>query len=298
MKTQNITLLTLLGTLLLGTGAQAQSGVTPVQKRPAGHHPKPNLPPSGFGNPGRSIPGGTQEEHDYGAGNLLTAAGKSAAAKGDWEQAKSLFLQALEKYPSTYPGDYEAQWGMVQYYQRVGDSAGELKYYRAFTYQGEAVEANIRTLDTTKLLTYALLLNKAGQTAEAITIYNYAAMILKYVDSKPSKGYLLPLFGTEQGQIAYRSTRLQALAQVGLGVSSQATQELTPAERVVHLKEAARLYPNSPVVQSYLGDVLEGAGDAAGAKAARTKADSLGLSRVRGLLDAQTAIMQEQKGVK
>ena len=66
----------------------------------------------------------------------------------------------------------------------------------------------------------------------------------------------------------------------------------------MHLKEAARLYPDSPVVQSYLGDVLAGAGDTAGAKAARAQANALGISRVTALLDAQTAIMQEQKGVK
>ncbi len=287
MITKNITLWTFLGTLLLGTGAQAQTGVTPAQKDQPG-----------ISNGGRSLPEGAQEHRDFAASNLLTAAGKSAAAKGDWEQAKSLFLQALEKYPSSYPGDYEAQWGMVQYYQLVGDSAGELKYYRAFTYQGDPSKGEFRNDDTTTLLTYALLLNKDGQTAEAVTVYNYAATLLKYTDNRPSKGYLLPLFGTEQGQIAYTSSRLQALAQVGLGVHSLYTQELKPAERVVHLKEAARLYPNSPVVQSYLGDVLAGAGDAAGAKAARAQANALGLSRVKALLDAQTAIMQEQKGVK
>lgn len=208
-----------------------------------------------------------------------------------WIQAQQCYLQALEKWKEN--GD--ANYGMAQCCHAAGDSAGELRYYRAFTYRGEPSESSFLTCDTTRLLIYAQALDKAGQRAEATTIYNHTASLLKYMDDKPSSVYLLPLFGTEPGQVAYTSARLQALAHVGLGVDSLYTQELTRSERLAHLREAVRLYPDSPVVYAYLSRLLEDAGDAAGAKAALNRANGLGLARVSALLDAQTAEMQAQK---
>lgn len=225
-----------------------------------------------------------------------TAQGETLLKAGNLDAA----IQAFQYVLSYKPGDIIAYHDLASCYLQLGDTQKALEAERGAVYikgGGDSVPV-IRDTDTSNLLSFASLLDKTGQTAEATTVYNHAATLLKYMDNRPSSVYLLPLLGTEQGQIAYTPARLQALAQVGLGVFSQATQELTPAERVVHLREAARLYPNSPVVQSYLGDVLAGAGDAAGAKAARAQANSLGISRVRGLLDAQTAIMQEQKGVQ
>lgn len=224
------------------------------------------------------------------------SSGQSLFAQGNINAAIFAFQEALTYVPA-YPNAYR---GLANCYLQMGDTQKALEAERGAVYikgPGDPVPV-IRDTNTSDLLQFASLLDKTGQTVEATTIYNHAAMSLKYMDNRPNNGYLLPLFGTDQGQIAYTSSRLQALAQVGLGVSSLYTQELTPAERAVHLREAARLYPDSPVVQSYLGDVLTGAGDAAGAKAARAQANALGISRVRGLLDAQTAIMQEQKGVK
>ncbi len=208
--------------------------------------------------------------------------------------ARQHYQKALELWNDSP----DALYGMAKCCLNTGDVTQATGYYRKAIYGNGRGQPYYREIDTTKLLTYARLLDKAGQTAEAVTVYNHAVSLLKYTDDKPSSVYLLPLFGTDQGQIAYNSSRLQALAQVGLGVFSQDTQELTPAERVAHLRAAARLYPDSPVVQSYLGDVLANAKDEAGAKAARAKANALGISRVTALLDAQTAIMQEQKGVK
>lgn len=222
--------------------------------------------------------------------------GQALFAQGDINAAILAFQEAL-----TYePTDPTAYRGLANCYLTLGDTQKALEAERGAVYAkgpGDTEPVIVNT-NTSNLLSFASLLDKTGQTAEAVTIYNHAAMSLKYMGNKPSFAYLLPLFGTEQGQVAYTSSRLQALVQVGLGVDSLYTQELKPAARLVHLREAARLYPDSPVVQSYLGDVLAGANDAAGAKAARARANALGLPRVRGLLDAQTAIMQEQKGVK
>lgn len=223
--------------------------------------------------------------------STLAKSGDAAAVAGVWDQAKQCYLQALEKWKEN--GD--ANYGMAQCCHAAGDSAGELRYYRAFTYRGEPSESSFLTCDTTRLLIYAQALDKGGQTAEATTIYNHTASLLKYMDDKPSSVYLLPLFGTEPGQVAYTSARLQALVHVGLGVDSLYTQELKRSERLAHLREAVRLYPDSPVVYAYLEYQLRMTGDSAGAKAALNRANSLGLARVSALLDAQTAEMQAQK---
>lgn len=220
--------------------------------------------------------------------------GNEATREGDWNLAINRYQKAVALWQDNAKADY----GLARCYHETGEGDKEIQAYWAAIRSDNPAGDGFRETDTTKLLTFALLLDKSGQTTEAVTVYNHAAMLLRYMENKPSYGYLLPLFGTEQGQIAYTPARLQALAQVGLGVDSLYTQELKPAERLTHLREAARLYPASPVVQSYLGDVLAGAGDAVGAKAARVRANALGLSRVTALLDAQTAIMQEQKGVK
>ncbi len=277
-------------TFSLGCAAMAEN--TEVQKKTAATMP---LPPGVFSGsvPGMPSAALIEKSKKVQAADL---SGQSLFAQGDINAAIIAFQEAL-----TYePVDPIAYRGLANCYLQLGDIQNALKAERGAVYikgPGDAVPV-IRETDTSDLLQFASLLDKTGQTLEATTIYNHAAMSLKYMDNKRSNGYLLPLFGVEQGQITYTSARLQALSQVGLGISSQDTQELKPAERLVHLREAARLYPDSPVVQSYLGDVLAGAGDAVGAKAARAQADALGISRVTALLDAQTAIMQEQKGVK
>ncbi len=217
--------------------------------------------------------------------------GQALLKRGNMQEAGIAFQNALNADPS----DIIALRGLALCYISIGDTTRAIEAERGAVYASNHGDQYIREIDTTNLMRFASLLDKTGQTAEAMTVYNRGASLLKYTDNKPNDGYLLPLFGTDQGQVAYTSPRLQALTQVGMGIDSLYTQELKPAERLVHLKEAARLYPNSPVVQSYLGDVLESAGDAAGAKAARAKANALGISRVRGLLDAQTAAMQEEK---
>ena len=91
---------------------------------------------------------------------------------------------------------------------------------------------------------------------------------------------------------------MQALAYVGMEIQTPDTNDLRPAERLAHLKEAARLYPDSPEVCGYLSYQLDTMGDTAGAKAAMTRANGLGYQRVAALLEAQIAQMQAEKAQK
>ncbi len=217
--------------------------------------------------------------------------GEALLKEGKISTAVFAFKDALT-YDSS---DITAYRGLANCYTKLGDMAKAIDAERNAVYFRGTTPSVIRETDTSNLMLFASLLDKAGQTAEATTIYNYGASLLKYMDDKPSHGYLMPLFGTEPGQVAYTSARLQALVHVGLGIESEDTQELKRSERLAHLREAVRLYPDSPVVYAYLEYQLRMMGDSAGAKVALNQANRLGLARVSALLDAQTAEMQAQK---
>lgn len=220
--------------------------------------------------------------------------GESQLKKGDTEGAIASFQTALV-YSAT---NTSALRGLANCYIQTGDSAKAIEAERRAVYFNDPTEQVMRDNDTANLMLFASLLDKAGQTGEAKMVYNHAASLLKYMDGKPSDGYLMPLFGAEPGQIPYTSNRLQALTQVGLGIDSLDTQEVKRTEKIAHLREAIRLYPESPVAYAYLTYQLNLSGDKAGAKAAEAHSYRLGLLKVSGLLDAQTAQMQAEKAQK
>ena len=141
--------------------------------------------------------------------------GQALLAQGSVGAAILAFQEAL-----TYePADITAYRGLASCYLKLGDTQKALEAERSAVYlKGPGDSAPVIVDENTSdLLQFASLLDKTGQTVEATTIYNHAVMSLKYIDDKPNDVYLLPLFGTEQGQIAYTSAYLQALVQVGLG---------------------------------------------------------------------------------
>lgn len=225
----------------------------------------------------------------------LSAAGDKAAQDGSWELAVSFYQKAV----SLWSGNLAANYGLAKCYHQAGDTDKEIAAYQAAIYADDTSASIFRENHPLPLFQFVLLLCQNGRTSEAIPVYNHAASLMKYVHGQPSSGYLLPLFGKEQGEIPPTKARLQALAHVGIGIDPLETQTTKGGGRLAHLREAARLYPDSPVVYAYLSKQLEDMHDVAGAKAALDRANALGLSRVSNLLDAQTAIMQEEKkGVK
>ena len=106
------------------------------------------------------------------------------------------------------------------------------------------------------------MLNKAGQTAEAIFVYNHAASALDYQDSDNHNGepylkVLLPelaLAPTSPEQVQYTSAHLQALANTALSYEEKGFG--SDKEAIAHMQEAVRLHPDSAVIQYYLGETL------------------------------------------
>ena len=81
-------------------------------------------------------------------------------------------------------------------------------------------------------------------------------------------------------------------------IQTPETKDLKPAKRLAHLKEAARLYPDSPEVYASLSYQLNTMGGTAGAKAVMNRANGRRYQRVVALLQAQIAQMQAEKAQK
>ncbi len=128
---------------------------------------------------------------------------------------------------------------------------------------------------------YALVLVKTHQPAEAVQMYNHAAFMLDYQDSKDNGGkpFLRVLFpeivmgDALPNQVPYTLEHLQALADSLLAYQKEGFW--SDKEVLAHAEEAVKLYPNSPVTYYYQGEVLL-TRDHAGAKAAYQKAAELG----------------------
>ena len=219
------------------------------------------------------------------------AQGEAALKSGDPKNAIVVFQEAL-----TYePDNVVAYRDLANCYIALGNTAKAIEAERSAVYANDRGRQIIHETDTANLMEFASLLDKAGQTAEAATIYNYAVFLFQSSDGDLKFGRMMPLIGTRPGQVDYTSAHLQALVHVGLGIPTLYTQELKHAERLAHLRQAVLLYPDSPVIYAYLSKELEMMQDTAGASAAWDKANALGLPQVTALMDAQEAAMQAQQ---
>jgi tetratricopeptide (TPR) repeat protein len=196
----------------------------------------------------------------------------------DWRGAQQEYQEALR----LWSGNMNALYGLAKCSQAAGDPAKALDYYRKAVYPANPADKDFKENDTTRLMEFALLLNKAGQTAEAILVYNHAAYALDYQDSQfrngePSLKVLLPEIVVERvspDQVRYTPEHLQALAETAL-----AHQNHDAKEERAQMDAAVKLYPDSPVTHYYQGEVLFRANDP-DAKAAYQKATELGDDKV------------------
>jgi len=208
----------------------------------------------------------------------LIKAGKEAAAHGAWQEARSNYQQVLAVEPS----NQDAIYGMAKCAGAAGDVESEIKYFRIAIYAHDASQYgtlspnSFRGGDPDKLMTYVLLLSQTGQDQESLFVYHRAADLLNYEQGRPILKVLLPelvAVRTLPAQVRYTPERLQALAETAL-----AHEEMgfgSDKEALAHLREAVKLYPDSPVTNYYLGEGLLGTDDP-GAKAAYQKAAQLG----------------------
>jgi len=234
MDSWKVVIATASSVLLLISMALAQS---PVKSEPVSLH---SNPPVIFGSVMSTM-------HDS---LELAKAGDGFAEQGAWKEAASDYQQALDKWP----GNQTALYGMAKCSQLAGDTAEELRYYRAAIYINTRKGREVQESNPRRLMEYALLLNQSGQADEALFVYHTAAARLNYMDGKPNLPVLLPTFGDGPNQLPYTPARLQALAYVGLGVPS--SHNVDDKERVSHLDEAIRLQPDLGLAYFYKGKAL------------------------------------------
>jgi len=187
----------------------------------------------------------------------LSKVGDGFAKQGDWQDAQDCYQQALDQFPT----NRDALYGMAECSRVAGDTNKEIEYDRKAFYSshpGQPGDDGFRTLDTAKLMKFALLLSQAGYADEAMTVYNYAAGQINFTDKKPNLAILLPAFGLGPGKLPYSSKRFQAMAHLGLGVSGLYNEFLSDEEKRGHLDEAIRLQPDMAVAYFYKAQALAG----------------------------------------
>ena len=179
----------------------------------------------------------------------LSKVGDGLAQKGDWKKAQSYYQDAL----NLWKDNSEANYGMADCYQVLGDRSKEVDAYRAAIYSTNPAVKGFREVHADKLMSFALLLAQTGRTEEAVYVYQHSADGLNYMDGKPHLKVMLPTFGNGEGQVPYTPELLQAMAHVGLAVNSQ-----DDTEKLAHLDAAIRLQPDMPQAYFYKGETLWG----------------------------------------
>ena len=211
----------------------------------------------------------------------LVKIGDAFAQSGDWQNAQSQYQQALDISPQRGLGHQLALYGLIAYCRANGDTTKGMDYSRQAIYHKGLATEGFYENDTEKLMQFALLLNKTGQSMEAVQVYNHAASALDYQDSQYNEGrphlkVILPevvMERTSPAQVQYTPEHLQALADTAIAYKEVG---FTPDQEILgRMQEAVKLYPDSPVTHYYRGEIIS-AKDTAGAKAEFQKAAELG----------------------
>ena len=199
-----------------------------------------------------------QENESY----ALVKSGDEDAKVGNWTTAENNYQQALETSPAHGLGCQLALYGLIACCRATGDTTKGLEYSRQAIYRHGSAAEGFSENDAEKLIPFALLLNKTGQSAEAMSVYNHAAYLLDYEDSQyhggqPTLKVLFPevVMGEAlPAQVPYTPEHLQALVDTVLAYGERGPD--SKKEGLAHMKEAVTLYPDSAAVHYYLGEAL------------------------------------------
>lgn len=223
--------------------------------------------------PGNFTP---QQRRDYGEWMRkssdsvdLAKQGDTDAKNGKWNRAAAQYQAALTLWPDNPDGLY----GMGQCAAAAGDLPRAISDYRLAVYADKTKEPGsygtvpgdgFQTNDIKRLMEFALLLGRVGQTQESVFIYNRAAALMDYErgdvqHGEPSVKVLLPELVAGQpvgNQAPYTPEHLQALAETALAYSEMSFG--SNKEAIGHMRDAVKLFPDSATVQYYLGEALSG----------------------------------------
>lgn len=198
-------------------------------------------------------------------------------------------IEAFQEALKYVPTNGLAYQRLAEAYTAAGQLDMAVDAYRKVVYDqfgpgvGNGIGNNVPVF-----MQFALVLLRTNHDDEALAVYHRTAHLLNYQDSenhngKPYLSVLLPEFGDGPDQVAYTPQRLAAMAHVAIGYETFGFEDKQPTE---HLREAVRLYPDSPVAQFYLAEDLVGrAGHAREAREAYHAAAQLGGPEVKAQVE-------------
>jgi len=185
------------------------------------------------------------------ASTKLSQQGASDLKNGDWQKAEDGFRQAL----ALLPDNDEATYGLAQCADHAGDTATAVAYYRRNIYTsdppryGTVLGDEFKENSVDRLMQFALLLNKAGQVDESVSIFNHAIVLFNYgAEGHRLPPVTLPAIGSRIGDTPYTPQRLKALADIALS-----WDEFDHKVQLQELQEATQLAPDMAVTWLYLG---------------------------------------------
>ena len=191
--------------------------------------------------------------------------GKEAFRSGQYSKA----IQAFRKAMRFEPEYFIALQPLAEAYAADGQLGPAISAYRALIYPRPGQDwTTSNQVSPTVLMNYSLVLLQAGQEQEALAMYNRAVPLLNYDHGKQRASVSVLLPGIGQDGLPYNSQLLQAMARLGAGISTSGFDGK-------QIQEAARLAPDSPVTNFYLGEYLS-VSRQEGAKEALEKAALLG----------------------
>ena len=251
---------------LKNTGVSHTSSRKPVA-RPVSvvaSHPKSGLPDRASTGASRLAPDDERAFLDYAQVSSrslnISDRGDADAKQGNWAQAQGYYQQAL----AIWPDNSAALYGLGQCAATAGDTASAVRYYRTATYSDASPHTayNTQTKDVARLMEFVLLLGKAKQEQEALTVYQRAAHLLNYQDAqfnggKPYLDVMLPEFGGGPSELTYTPQRLAAMAHVGIAYERE---DLDHKLAQTELQKAIDSAPDSPVPYFYKGQSIIRAG--------------------------------------
>lgn len=264
-----------LAVVTLSHAGRAQTGTTvegPVEPGLVMQGGLPNLSPEAMRRVGAALTRMSSSVKFVKQGNIAADQGDWQAAKADYQQAQSLF-----------PNYSEALYGLGQCADAEGDTAGAIRYYRRAIYShdpnryGTVPGDGYQTNDVERLMEYVLLLSKAGQNNEAVSVYRRAAGLLNYEDGRQNLDVLLPNFSPSGW--AYTPKRLQAMAHIAIAYRKE---NFNDTLALSHLQQAVTLAPDSPLPYFYRARYWSHHREDKDAKADYAKAAQIG--------DAQIAV--------
>ncbi|GAB4454823.1 MAG: hypothetical protein OHK0029_09970 [Armatimonadaceae bacterium] len=183
----------------------------------------------------------------------LEEQGKKAFDQGNYKEA----IQAFNESITLNPQSPQSYMGLAKTYTALGQFDDAIAAYRLLLYKWEGKRFSSYENSPHVLLPFALLLQKQGKWAEAVSVYNHT---MPFVDKeKPAtyqgRGYMFAVRVTQQfSPTVPENRRFEYAANVALAIGYYGGDNEKEIEQC--LNRAVELQPRSPEAHYYMTQLL------------------------------------------